>query len=491
MVAFLSLLTTIALAKPKVPKPVDVPVPPETPAVVEVAPPAPVDPLADRPTVGAAASWSVPVPETATLSNGASVWVLQQPSLPLVSVVVAVPGGAALDVGGPSGTQWMLDRMLSQGAGSRDGDAFNAALETLGASVDVATGRSSSSITLTVRKENLGAALDLLADMVLRPTLNKKVVKRERELALSSLELGKEDPVTVATRVAWSQWFGDAHPYGQAPAGTVDGLRKVSRGTLKKRLKTAWNASGATFTVAGDVTREEIVGLLEPRLGAPWKGGKRLDVTVASAPAHDNAPVVFVDNPGAAQTMFYVVFPGSALATPDTAPARVGTIALGGTFTSRLNALLREKRGYTYGVRASEQSLPGAGVLVVSTRIRTDATGPAMKDLLSELARIREGVTPEEVVKARAAYRQDLVETMESREGVAGTFAGWHVAGKSPDALAQALVATDAVTQDAVKAAMAAYDPAKALLVLVGDRGKVEVPLREAGITAFVEAKAF
>ena len=120
-------------------------------------------------------------------------------------------------------------------------------------------------------------------------------------------------------------------------------------------------------------------------------------------------------------------------------------------------------------------------VRVVSSRIRTDVTAPAMTDIVGELAAIRAGVTPEEVTKARAAYRQDMVEAMESRDGQAQTFASWQRAGLAPDALAKELDAMNALTPDGIKAAMAAYDPTKAVIVLVGDKAVITGPLAEAG----------
>jgi predicted Zn-dependent peptidase len=289
--------------------------------------------------------------------------------------------------------------------------------------------------------------------------------------------------VAVATRLAWGRWFGSGHPYANPTDGTVAGLEDLSAKQVKKRWRAAWGADGASLTLAGDVTLAEALPLLEARLGRSWKAGARVVPAVAAVAPRSTRSVVLVDNPGAAQTMFSLVFPGAALGEPEVAPARVGTIALGGTFTSRLNALLREKRGYTYGVRASVQALPGAGVLTVSTRIRTDATGPAMVDLLGELESIRKGISAAESVKARAAYRQDLVETMESRAGVAGAFSGWHVAGLGPTALDADLTATGAVQLEAVTAAMQAYDPSKALIVLVGDLAVIKPGLEAAGLT--------
>jgi zinc protease len=367
----------------------------------------------------------------------------------------------------------------------KDAAAFAEALEQLGASIDVSTGHTSSTVTLTTRKAELPRALDLLADAIVHPTFKKKSFARERDLAVSALAANADEPVAVATRLAWARWFGAGHPYANPTDGTLAGLRGVGVKQVKARWQEAWGADGATFTVAGDVTLEEVVPLLESRLGAAWKPGQRVLPAVPAVAPRSARSVVVVDKPGASQTMFSLVFPGAALGTPEVAPARVGTIALGGTFTSRLNALLREKRGYTYGVRASLVALPGTGILTIGTRIRTDATGPAMADLLGELDSIQKGITPAELVKARSAYRQDLVEAMESRAGTASSFAGWHVAGLSPTALDADLASTGATEREAVTTAMQAYDPSKVLIVLVGDLAVIKPGLEAAGVSSF------
>ncbi|MDP2313148.1 MAG: pitrilysin family protein [Pseudomonadota bacterium] len=462
---------------------------PPAPAVVEAAP-APVDLLGPRPEVGPEVPFALPTPEATRLSNGAGVWVVPAPALPLVTVTLSVPGGASVDAAGKEGTAAIGDRLLTQGAGKLDARAFAAAVEELGVQLDVETGRAASTITMSFTKDKMGPALDLLADMVLRPKLTAVDFAREKGILVSDLRMGQDEPVAVAAKVAWVQWFGAGHPYSRSPDGTVKGMEAVTFKDAKAYHKLAWNAAGATFTAAGAITKDEIATALESRLGKPWKAGQAAVVKLPPVPAHTaesgGTPIVLVDKPGSSQTMFYLVFDGPAFGDPALAPVKSGTVVLGGTFTSRLNGLLREKKAYTYGVRAGVQALPGAGVRTITTRIRTDVTAEAMTDLLGELTAIRAGVTPEEVTKARAAYRQDLVEAMESRSGMAGTFAPYHRAGLDVGALAVELGAMQAVTPEQVKPAMAAYDPAKAVIVLVGDKAVIQAPLAKAGFDKIV-----
>jgi zinc protease len=473
MSRFVFVLALLAACAPK----------PTPPTAAPTPPPTPVDHLGPRPEVGPEVPFALPTPKTTRLSNGVGVWVVEAPSLPLVSVVLSVPGGSSVDAPGKEGTAAIGDRLLTQGAGKYNAREFAEVVERLGIQLDVSTGRATSTITLSCTKETLPAALDLLADMVLRPRLTAVDFARERDLLVAELQMSQDDPVAVAAKVAWARWFGATHPYGRPSDGTVAGMQAVTHKDAAGYHKKAWNAAGARFTVAGAITQDELVAALEPRFGNPWKPGTAARVAPTPAPAHQDLPILLVDKPGSAQTMFYLMFDGPAFGDAAGPAVRAGTIVLGGTFTSRLNALLREKKGYTYGARARVDALPGAGVRVVSTRIRTDVTAPAMTDIVAELAAIRAGVTPEEVTKARAAFRQELVETMESREGTAGAFSAWHAADLPAGGMAADLAAVQALTPDAVRAAMAGYDPSKAVIVLVGDRAVIEKPLADAGFT--------
>ena len=470
-----ALLVTLLLAC--APKHDTTPMPVAAPVVVP-------DPLDTRPVIAAPASYTPPTPQAATLSNGASVWVLPNHALPLVTVMLQVSGGAALDATGKEGTAALSDRMLKQGAGARDAEAFSAQVERLGIQLDVGTGRSSSYISMSMRKDVVDDALDLMADMVLRPRWAAKDFLREKELAASDVQVSLDELPVVASRVAFASWFGAGHPFSHPPEGTVAGLKAVSLKELKAYHTAAWNAAGASFTVSGDLSDEEAVNRLQQRFGS-WKASKPALPTITAAPAHDATTWVMVDKPGAAQTMFYLLFPGLGVGDPALTPVRSGTIVLGGTFTSRLNGLLREKRGYTYGVRASVAALPQVGVLTVGTRIRADVTTPAMVDIVGELKRIQEGVNTEELVKAQGAYKQDQVEAMETRAGGAAAFAAYQGNGLPPTALAAELVAMQGVSAESVKAAMSRYDLKHALVVLVGDRATIEKPLTDAGFGPF------
>jgi zinc protease len=469
----------IAAGPPKNPPPP--PVPPVPPVVPE-APVVPPDPLGPMPELGPATAFVPPAPSTLDLPNGASLWVIEDHQLPLVTLTVSVPGGAGTDPAGKGGLASISDQMMTKGAGTRNAVAFAQAIDEAGIQLSVDTDDWGSTITMSLRASVLPTALDLLSDMVLRPRYGGKDFKTEQKLEVGQLAQDLNEPVTVARQAAWKRWFGASHPYGRPSEGTPGELKTVKVADAKAYHQKSWVPAGAAWTVAGDVHPADVTAAINQRFST-WTGGPAATVPLPQTPTHANEKILLVDRPGSAQTMFYVIYPGKKLGDTTVTPLRAGTIVLGGTFTSRLNHLLREVKGYTYGVRASTVQLPEVGVQTVTTRIRTDATGPAMTDLIGELRRIGDGVTEAEVGKARGAWLQDMVESMDGLEGMVDTFALAHRAKLGPQAIPTELAAMAAVDKPSIDAAMKGYDPANAVFVLVGDLKQIQPPLTAAGFS--------
>lgn len=451
---------------------------PKAPTTTAPTPtPPPEDPLATQPTVAGDIQFSPPVAVERLLSNGVKLWTVESRALPIVSVSIRVPGGSVLDPAGKEGAASLGARLLTQGAGGRDAEAFAAEVERLGIDLASEVGADDAVIRFGCTREVLPQALALVADMILRPAFSKVDFARERELAVASIQEGLDEPGYVAQRTAAALYWGAAHPYGRPTDGTIAGLGKLRLEDVKAWHKSAWVAAGAGIVVSGAISADEAAAAVEPVLGKAWAAGRRVAPSIAPAPAHPDAPIYVVDKPDSAQTGFYLVFPGVKAGDAALPTLQTGTIVLGGTFTSRLNALLREKKGYTYGVRAAVAPQRQGGVLLIRSRIRTDVTAPALVDLFGELDGIRAGIREEERAKAFGAWRQDVVEAMSTRGGAVATFADLLATGEAPDALQTRLAAMKAVGTAAVTPAMAAWDPKQGVVVLVGDRAKIEPEL--------------
>jgi predicted Zn-dependent peptidase len=229
--------------------------------------------------------------------------------------------------------------------------------------------------------------------------------------------------------------------------------------------------------------------LLASTLGA-WSGDTAAPRPVPPIVADDSARVVIVDRPGSVQTQLLVgrtgpdrhdaVWPGQVL----------GTYCLGGTLTSRLDRVLREEKGYTYGVRAFAQvirSAPdgtGASLLAISGSVATEVTGPALADTWQVLQTLADGgLTDEE----RDNAVQNLVGVAplkyETAAAVAATLADQveqHLPDDFQAKMYERLAATGTV--EATAAVVSAFAPQRLVVVLVGDAAAIEKPVTDLGI---------
>lgn len=430
------------------------------------------------PAIGAPPVFRAPVAAVSTLSNGVPVWIVERPDLPLVSVNVVFRGGSASDPAQRPGLAALADTMLVHGAGDRDASAFAAATEQQAIRLEVNTEASYTELALSTQADRLDVALDLLADAILRPRFEADELVRVKAQRDSELAEALDDPMQVAKRAALAALYGPGHPYAHAPTGTRAGVAAATADEVRASWAARAGANRAMITVVGAVNGTAVREALERRLGA--MGAVSPAPEVPPAPSRDERGLVLVDNPGSSQSVLYVIMPGPAPTDPALHGARMGVIALGGSFTSRLNALLREKKGYTYGVSARLAPDRHNSTVFVRTAVRQDVTAPALKDLLRELDRLPKGITAAELDKARGARRAILVDALESRAGAAGSIAGLWEIGLPPENWENERLALDAMDPKAVKKALKSIDLDGAVVVVVGDASVVGEPLKKA-----------
>jgi predicted Zn-dependent peptidase len=458
--------------------------------VVDAAAPPPVttaaDPLGARPPLPPPAPFVPPVPVAYTRPNGMKVWLVERHALPIVSLQVVVPAGAAVDPKGKGGLALATANMLDEGAGARGPLDIAGDIDRLGASLQTGAYADYAFASLTTLKKNLAPASAILGDVVSKPAFSPVEWKRVHELWTNELRARQSEPDAVASVVALRKVFG-SEPYGHPTNGTLETAAKVSLDDVKTFYRDVWRPDKATVVVVGDVTRAELDPLLDQVL-ASWKARAGANPTAASdvtaaAPARR---VVVVDRPDAPQSVIALARRGVAAGDAD-APelVRVNT-ALGGSFTSRLNQDLREEHGWSYGARSRFSFTRGKGIFTAQAAVHTEHTGDALKAMIKDLeALAASGLTEEEVEKTRLIARSELVESFESVEAAARRLARNAGVGLPPDHEPRNSLATDRATPEALKMAAAAHvDPSNAVIVIVGPRTKIQPQLEAIGIKA-------
>jgi zinc protease len=439
-----------------------------------------MNPLTQPPEVPAAKAFTPPTPTAFTLSNGVKVWLIHRPDLPLISLRMVLPGGSAADPSDAPGLTSFSDAMLLKGAGDRDASEFATTMEQHAIEIDIGTGVNGSWVGLDAHSGSLDLALELFADAVLRPRFSDDDIQRERDIRIGQLTEAADDARTVSSWVFNRLYFGADHALGHPVQGDKAAVANFEAVRLKASWRERYGKDRAHFVVAGDVDESTLRAGLEQHF-ADWSTANGETAKIVVAERKRNGPtLVFVDKPGTSQTSLRVGMPAPAYGAPDSEAAELGGVVLGGTFTSRLNRLLREEKGYTYGARAGVTSTEDYGILVANTNVQQDVSAAALVDLLEELKKYRDGIDQAELKKAKSSRQTRTIETISSRGGVVSALSGHALNDRPTDEIAVSLARAQAATVETVGAAIQGSSLNQALIVVVGDLAKIKGAIEEA-----------
>ena len=431
---------------------------------------------AKPPALGPSTKFNLPAVARGALPNGVAVQVVEHHALPLVHVTLIIGGGSRLEAEQP-GLAGFTARMLTEGAGTRDANALQSELAFLGAQLNAGAGAEAFTVQLNVAKRSLAEALDLMADIVLRPTFRSDNVKQQRDLRFQSLLQRRDQPTQVASLAFNQIVFPAGHPYHNATDGDSTSTAALDSARVRNFYAHAFVPERAKFVVVGDVTEPEMRALLASRFGA-WKhvGEPAAIPKVTVAPvANDGVKIYLVDKPGAAQSVIQLGSPGADRLGPDFAAITVMNTILGNSFSSRLNTNLRETKGYTYGISSRFVWSPLPGPFVIASSVRTNVTDSSLVEIFKELRSIRDApVDAKELDRAKAYVALAVPGRFETNASIAGQLVDLGSYGLPLSSVNDMVSRVNAVTAADVQRVARQYIPAdRATLVVVGDLAKV------------------
>jgi len=429
------------------------------------------------PKLGPPPRLSLPPIQRATLSNGLSVLLMEKHQVPVVEVNLVVRGGSVLDPDGKVGLASMTADMMDEGAGDRDALELADAIDFLGANVSTFAGSHTSGVTLYTPESKLDDALPLMADVALRPTFPEQELERKRRSRLTTLLQWHDQPGAIAS-VLINEVLYHNHPYGHSSVGDETSIRALSVSDLRSFHDTYFVPNNAVVIVVGDVTSSTMIPKLEAAFGA-WSRGS---VPSPSWPAPEQVArreVLLVDRPGSAQSEIRIGRVGVSRTTDDYFALQVMNNILGGAFTSRLNQNLREDKGYTYGAGSSFSYRELPGPFIASSAVQTDATDKALAEFFKEFDGIRQPVPADELERGKNYVALRYPGSFQSVRGIAGNIEDLWEYQLPTDYFNQFVDRVLAVTQaDVQRAARRYIVPNRMLVVIVGDRAKIEAGVR-------------
>ena len=426
------------------------------------------------PALAPAPQLTLPPIQKRTLSNGLAVWVVEAHKVPLVQVNLLVHAGSGDDPAGKFGVASLTAAMLDEGAGSRSALQIADEVEFLGADLGTSSSFDASAVRLNVPAARLAAALPIMADVALRPTFPQAELDRLRQERLTTLLQARDDAAQVAPLAFGRVVYGGTHRYGTSAMGTQATLKAFTIADLRSFHTTMYHPAGATLVVAGDITTDAVLPLLEKQFGG-WKAAGAPRTPVALAPQLTQAQVFIVDMPGSEQSQVRIGWVGVPRSTPDYFALQVLNTILGGSFTSRLNQNLREKNQYTYGASSRFDMRLSAGPFFAGAGIQTDKTADALREFFNELNGIGKPVSAEELAKAKNYIALGFPSEFETIQDLASHVEEMIIYKLPDDYFARYVANIQAVTAAAVQKAAATYiQPGKFAVVIAGDRKAIE-----------------
>lgn len=451
---------------------------------------------AARPGPGSGRAYRFPRAIEGETSNGVRIIVLPMPARPLASAQLILPSGASAETREGSGITAALARLLTEGGERHDADGLVEASELLGAKIGADAGWESLVIGATLPAGRLRGILDLIAEITVAPRLPEREIERVKALRLAAIDQAQASPRARASEALIAAIYDDAAAYSRPAGGTRESVAAIDRTALLARHQQLLAAGRPTIVIAGEIDPAAAIRTVqESPLAALTRGSgaasQPADAASTVSSERNGAPhLLLLDRPGSVQSELRIGRLGRSRLDPLFYAALVHAEILGGLFGSRLNRVLREEKGYTYGAAAGFEFRRGRGPFTARTAVESSVTAAALVEARTQLGSLATAPATEEEL---AAARQYLRGTFPLRFGTPSAVASAVTALVANDLAADELdrfqTSVDAVPANAVAQVAEGLEAERERIVIVGDAATIEAPLRDAGFAVEVRSE--
>lgn len=452
-------------------------------------------PLAASPPARAATEIKLPLPVTETLPNGMQlVWFVND-NLPVVDLELVLASGERDDPAGKTGTSALVAETLERGAGGMNARQIARAIERLGASHYVSADDDTFSVGMHGLAPDAPTLLDLLGKLVLKPEFPPAEVAREHARLLDRWSHVSDYSDSLAT-LLYERVISAGTTYGRGGFLSPGEFNHVTRKDVEEYYRRNFTPHNAILVIVGRVDQPQLRSKIETIFGS-WRGAapvhryvKFADRRLPNATllrrrrGHSRPPVLVVDRPDLTQAQIRMGFDAPLIQDPRHYALTLANAMLGEYFNSRLNALIRDKLGLTYGIESSYTYDKDLGTFTVSTATGTETVGQLIQRTFTVLTNFRSGPIPDDEVKMAKDYligsfplRTDTLEAVAT---------GWLTArlfGLPSDYLNQFVSRISAVTPaEVLSAVKQTFDVDHMTVVVAGEAAGIERSLKDAGI---------
>ena len=443
---------------------------------------------ADRsamPTLGQDAVVTFPEFQRTTLSNGLPIILVQRTTIPDIHIELAINAGFSTDISSVPGIASLAMNMLDEGTSKRNSLAISDDLSKIGASLNCYSSLDQSYISLISLKSNIDAGLDIFTDVILNPSFPQSDFDRLQKEQIVGIQREKVEPISMALRLLPKYLYGEGHAYSLplTGSGTEASVKSITREQIVKFYETWIRPNNATLIVVGDITLNELKPKLEKLLGR-WEKATIPVKKIGTVALPAKSVVYLMDRPGSQQSLFIagnLINPYGQYNEP---ALSIANGIIGGEFTSRINMNLREDKHWSYGAFTFIADAKGQRPFIVFTSVQTDKTKETLQEIYKELSGYvsAKPATDEEVTRNQKNKLLQIPGSYETMNSVVYAIDQIVTYNLKDNYFAEYAAKLRTVqTKEVQELVSKTIKPDQMTWVIVGDRSKVETPLKEAG----------
>jgi len=416
-------------------------------------------------------SGTFPKPVEQTLPNGLRVIVVERRESPLIAAQLLIKNGGEVDPPELAGLADMTANLLTKGTQTQDATQIAQQIESLGGSLDSGARWDASFATVGVMSSKIPQAMEILADVVRRPTFKSEEVERLRQQYLDNVTLALGDPGSIARFVAARVVFGDS-PYGHPVSGTAESLTRITAADISKMHSRYYRPDNAILVIGGDINGKDGIALATKYFGDWQKPTTPIPTLSASAANAAAKPgrIVVIDKPDAGQAAVYLARTGINRKDTDYFRGIVTNSVLSG-YSGRLNQEIRIKRGLSYGAGSVLDTRRDVGPFVASAQTKNES-GAAVADLLlGEIGRLSSSPPADvELTPRKAVLIGNFSRNLETVNGLVGQVGSLALFGLGLDEINRYINNVQSVTTaDIQKFAGTRLDAKTSNIIIVGN----------------------
>ena len=397
-----------------------------------------------------------------TFKSGLTLLCEKMPGMQSAAMTFALPAGSSTDPVDRLGAATVLSDLVLRGAGSRDSRQLTDYLDSLGLQRSSGVGIHHSRFGCAALAEKVMEGLPVYADIVRRAHLPESGFTAARDLALQSLA-GIEDDPRQKLLIKLREWHWPS-PYGRSSMGTKETLEKLTIDLCKTDYARRYHAHDTILAVAGNIDFAKMRDAVEREFG-DWNGTPLPPIEVMPPPGNFHH-----EKQESEQTHIGIAYPSVPETHDDYYTVRLAMEVLSGGMSGRLFTEVREKRGLVYNVWAGYSSLKHQGSILGYAGTSNDRAQATLDCFIAELHRFSEGVTADELNRAKIGLKASTIMQGESTSARAGAIAHDYFIRGRIRTLDEIKNAIDAVTLDQVNAYLKVNEPGPFTIVTVGPK---------------------